>query len=78
MTETHYMTRAQVAKHARCSKVTVYRAWILYRDSDGTRGLRGIQRNGPHSTVWFDPEDVDRWLTGEAPRSTGQTLRRTA
>lgn len=67
MTGSPYMTRAEVAERARCAPVTVYRAWVAYRQSGGTEGLRGIQRGGPNSTLWFDPADVDRWLDGEAP-----------
>ena len=67
MTAPSYMTRAEVAAAARCSTVTVYRAWVAYRRSGGTQGLRGVQRNGPHSTVWFEPEDVARWAAGQPP-----------
>lgn len=67
MTASPFMTRAEVAEYARCSSVTVYRAWVAYRRSGGTQGLRGVQRNGPNSTVWFHPDDVKRWADGADP-----------
>lgn len=79
MTDSQQMTRAEVATFARCSTVTVYRAWVAYRQSGGKRGLRGVQRGGPNSTVWFEPEDVDRWTNGEAPVAPAKSrLRRSA
>lgn len=71
-----YLTRAEVAELARCSTVTVYRAWVAYRQSRGARGLRGVQRNGANSRVWFHPDDVARWVAGEAPVAKPRALRR--
>lgn len=78
MTDSPYLTRAEVAEYTRRHPYTVYRAWVAYRQSGGTRGLRGHQPSGPNGTVTFLIDDVDRWLNGEAPLSGSRKLRRSA
>lgn len=79
MTGPDLLTRAEVAKLARCAPITVYRAWEKYRQSGGASGLRGVQRSGPNGTVLFHPDDVARWTEGERPATRGRKpLRRSA
>lgn len=76
MTDSPFMTTAEVARFARCSVKTVERAWATYRRSNGGAGLRATQRGGAYSALLFLPEDVTRWTNGEAPLSSVRKLRR--
>lgn len=79
MTDSPWMTRGEVAEYARCSTVTVYRAWTAYRQSGGARGLRGVQPNGANATLRFHRDDVARWVLGQVPvNPRSRSLRRSA
>lgn len=77
MTESPYLTTAEVAKYSRRSVKTVERAWAAYRRT-GATGLRATQPNGAYSNLLFHREDVDRWVAGEAPVAKARKLRRSA
>lgn len=74
MTDSPFMTTAEVAEYARCSVKTVERAWRTYRQS-GASGLRGTQRSGAYSALLFHRDDVGRWVKGEAPIRAARKLR---
>lgn len=78
MSESPYMTIAEVADYARCCVKTVERAWADYRRSGGRQGLRATQRRGAYSRVLVHRDDADRWVSGEAPVSPPRRLRRSA
>lgn len=77
MTESPYMTTAEVAEFARCATRTVERAWAAYRHSAGREGLRATQR-GAFSTLLFHRDDVDRWVKGEQPVAPAKSRLRRA
>lgn len=76
MTDSPYMTTAEVAEFARCSIKTVERAWADYRHSGGRSGLRATQPRGAYSRLLIHRDDADRWVRGEAPAGPARRMRR--
>lgn len=79
MSTSPYMTRGEVAEYARCAPITVYRALVAFRQSQGARGLRGSQPGGVNGRLMFHRDDVERWMAGQAPSSSSaRPVRRSA
>lgn len=66
MTDTPWLTLAEAAAYTKHSKELVRDAAVVYRRTNGAKGLRGGQ-NAPNATWRFKVEDLDRWVLGERP-----------
>lgn len=76
MTDSPYMTTAEVAEYARCSIKTVERAWADYRHSGGRSGLWATQPRGAYSRLLIHRDDAERWARGDAPVGPSRRMRR--
>lgn len=66
MTDSPWMTTAEISSYARCDPSTVRMAYVEYRRSAGRRGLKHVQSKA-NSPCKSHRDDVDRWMAGETP-----------